>query len=84
MADPGERDVVEVYEDQAGEGRWRRVAPNGETLSSGEGFSGLWEARRAALRANLDLRSDRIVNVVEEPKTAARRVRHKPTTRRRA
>lgn len=74
----GADDRVEIYQDTAGEGRWRRVAPNGETISSGEAFWGLWEARRGAIRANLDLASDRFVFVKEEPKaTKPRRARRR-------
>ena len=31
-------DKVEVYLDDAGEWRWRRIAPNGEIVAVGEGY----------------------------------------------
>lgn len=45
-------DKTVVYLDKAGEWRWRRVAPNGEIIaSSGESFTRLSDAERAASRA---------------------------------
>jgi uncharacterized protein YegP (UPF0339 family) len=45
-------DRTVVYLDKAGEWRWRRVAPNGEIIaSSGESFTRLSDAERAASRA---------------------------------
>jgi uncharacterized protein YegP (UPF0339 family) len=45
-------DRVEVYRDDAGEWRWRKVAANGEIIAtSGEGYTRKWSARRAARRA---------------------------------
>jgi len=47
-------DKTIVYQDKAGEWRWRRVAPNGDILAdSGEGYSRLSDAERAASRAFL-------------------------------
>jgi uncharacterized protein YegP (UPF0339 family) len=46
-------DRVQIYEDEAGEWRWRRIAPNGEIVSeSGEGYTERNDAREAALRVN--------------------------------
>lgn len=46
-------DVIHVYEDDAGEWRWRRVAPNGRVLAdSGEGYTSKYDAILAAGRAN--------------------------------
>jgi uncharacterized protein YegP (UPF0339 family) len=46
-------DDLEIYRDQAGQYRWRRVAPNGETVAdSGEGYRTFWGAKRAARRVN--------------------------------
>lgn len=44
-------DRTEVYQDRAGEWRWRRIAPNGETIAdSGEGYTTEHDAERAAER----------------------------------
>ncbi len=51
-------DTIDVYEDAAGGHRWRRQAPNGEVLSSGESFTRKADAWRAARRANPDLFPD--------------------------
>lgn len=49
----GSRQVVEVYEDAAGEFRWRKVVGNGEiTATSGEGYSRSYDAIDAAQREN--------------------------------
>ncbi len=47
-------DKVVIYQDSAGEFRWRRKdARNGQTVSdSGEGYSRLHDAKRAALEVN--------------------------------
>lgn len=46
-------DRVIVYEDVAGEWRWRRVAANGEVVGdSAEGYSRKHDAKRAAVRTN--------------------------------
>lgn len=37
----------EVYQDEAGEFRWRLVAANGEIVASGEGHTRLEDAERA-------------------------------------
>jgi len=45
-------DRTEVYEDSAGEFRWRRIAPNQEVIAdSGEGYTRKSDAERAARRA---------------------------------
>ena len=47
-------DKTVIYRDKAGEYRWRRVAPNGEIIAdSGEGYTRLSDAERAASRAFL-------------------------------
>lgn len=49
-------DIVEVYKDNGGEWRWRRVAKNGRTIGvSGEGYRTRWGANRAAKRSNDDV-----------------------------
>jgi uncharacterized protein YegP (UPF0339 family) len=41
-----------VYQDGAGEWRWKRVAGNGEIIAdSGEGYTRMADAERAASRA---------------------------------
>jgi len=48
-----ERDKVTVYQDQAGEWRWRRTAGNGETIAdSGEGYVDRENAMSMARRVN--------------------------------
>lgn len=47
-------DTVRVYEDDAGEWRWHRKAPNGRVLFQGESHPRKYHAQRAARRANLD------------------------------
>lgn len=45
-------DKTIVYQDKAGEWRWKRVAPNGEIIAdSAEGYTRLADAERAASRA---------------------------------
>lgn len=45
-------DKTIVYQDNAGEWRWRRVAPNGEIIAdSGESYTRMADAERAASRA---------------------------------
>ena len=41
---------IELYEDKAGEFRWRKVADNGEITASSEGYTRKWDAREAAER----------------------------------
>ena len=54
-----DRDVVEVYPDDADQFRWRRVAANGRIISSsGEAFAHQANAFRAAHRANPDTFGD--------------------------
>ncbi len=48
-------DTVEIFEDAAGEFRWRRVAGNHECISQGESHTREADALRAARRANPDL-----------------------------
>lgn len=44
-------DTIKVYPDEAGEWRWRRIAPNGELVSeSGEGYTRKDDAMDAADR----------------------------------
>ena len=44
-------DQTEVYQDAAGEWRWRRKGPNGEIIAdSGEGYTRQEDAARAAAR----------------------------------
>jgi hypothetical protein len=55
VSDESERpDVVEVYEDEAGEWRWRRKDPaNGKIVSdSGEGYVDRWRAVDQARELN--------------------------------
>lgn len=47
-------DIIDVYQDKAGQWRWRRKAPNHEIISSGECHARRWNALRAAERANQD------------------------------
>lgn len=52
-------DIGELYQDEGGQWRWRRVAPNGATIaSSGESFDSKSNAARALYRANPDLASE--------------------------
>jgi uncharacterized protein YegP (UPF0339 family) len=45
-------DKTVVFQDKAGQWRWRRVAGNGETIAtSGESYTRLADAERAASRA---------------------------------
>lgn len=47
-------DKTIIYQDKAGEWRWKRVAANGEIIAdSGEGYTRLSDAERAASRAFL-------------------------------
>ena len=49
-------DRVELYQDDAGEWRWHRIAPNGEIIAdSGEGYKDSHHARLMAERCNIDL-----------------------------
>lgn len=46
------RDKTIIFQDKAGEWRWKRVAGNGEIIAtSGEGYTRLSDAERAASRA---------------------------------
>jgi uncharacterized protein YegP (UPF0339 family) len=47
-------DKTVIYQDKAGEWRWKRIAGNGEIIAdSGEGYTRLSDAERAASRAFL-------------------------------
>ncbi len=43
-------DLITVYEDEAGEFRWRRKAPNGEIVAQSEGYTRRDDALEAARR----------------------------------
>jgi uncharacterized protein YegP (UPF0339 family) len=44
-------DTVHFYQDEAGEYRWKRVAPNGETVAdSGEGYINLQDCADQAVQ----------------------------------
>jgi uncharacterized protein YegP (UPF0339 family) len=44
----------QIYQDRAGEFRWRLVAPNGRTIAdSGEGYDSRYNAKRAAENVRL-------------------------------
>lgn len=45
------KDKVEIYEDEGGEYRWRRVAVNGEGIIPPESHPRREDAKRAAVRA---------------------------------
>jgi len=48
------KDKTIIYQDRSGEWRWKRVAGNGEIIAdSGEGYTRLSDAERAASRAFL-------------------------------
>ena len=47
-------DTVTIYLGEDGYWRWRRKAPNGEIISSGEGYTRKGDAIMGARRANLD------------------------------
>lgn len=48
-------DTVEIYKDDAGEYRWRRVSENGRIVAtSGEGYVDHYGAADAAARENAD------------------------------
>lgn len=48
----GRLDRVRVYQDEAGQYRWTRRAPNGEIVAQGEAHTRERDAYRAAARAN--------------------------------
>jgi len=49
-------DHVELYRDDAGEWRWRRVAPNGEVVAdSAEGYTRLEDCRAGAERQGVEI-----------------------------
>lgn len=53
----GSDDHVELYQDDAGEWRWRRVAPNGEVVAdSAEGYTRVEDARAGAERQGVEVR----------------------------
>lgn len=44
-------DITEVYQDEAGGWRWRRIAPNGEIIAdSGQAYTRQDDARASAKR----------------------------------
>lgn len=47
-------DTIRIYQDDAGQHRWRRKASNGEIVASGESHLRRRDAQRAAQRANPD------------------------------
>ena len=47
-------DTIHIYEDKAGQYRWRRRARNGRIISHGESHPRERDAFRAAERANQD------------------------------
>lgn len=50
---PSRADHVEIYKDNAGQWRWRRKAPNGETIAdSSEGYDKKTHALNMAIRVN--------------------------------
>lgn len=53
----GSDDHVELYQDDAGEWRWRRVAPNGEVVAdSAEGYTRVEDARAGAEWQGVEVR----------------------------
>lgn len=60
--------VFEVYDDKAGEGRWRKIAPMGGKIvaDSGEGYKGGLGVAHLAARREADP-GDRIVKVIVHP-----------------
>jgi uncharacterized protein YegP (UPF0339 family) len=49
MTDTEDTRTVEIFEDEAGEWRWRLRARNGQVqATSGEAFDSQWNAKRAA------------------------------------
>jgi uncharacterized protein len=44
----------EVFQDEAGEYRWRLIAPNGKSVAtSGESYTRKWSARRAVRKIKI-------------------------------
>jgi uncharacterized protein YegP (UPF0339 family) len=69
---PQTTDTVTVYQDEAGEWRWRRQADNGEIVAtSGEGYTDKTHAGRMAFELNVSSTSRAIKFVVDEPEDAA-------------
>lgn len=61
-------DKVEIYVDEGGEFRWRRVAVNGQIVRvPGEGFSRKYTAIRAAVAQNPDVWADRVMDATSRP-----------------
>lgn len=53
-----------VYEDRAGQFRWRLVAPNGQIIAdSGEGYATRFNAHRAAENVRLRIGSAQIRDI---------------------
>lgn len=62
--------TVDIYEDEAGEHRWRVVAANGETVAQGEGHRDRHDAERAfdtAARIIIGLRADTTTPPAPQP-----------------
>lgn len=58
---PGKKHTIRIYQDALGEYRWRRMAPNGRTISdSGEGYVEARFARRGMRLANPDYSSPEV------------------------
>lgn len=53
----------DLYKDKQRKWRWRRVAENGEVISTGESHGTKWAARRAARRANKDIGTRQFIEV---------------------
>jgi len=55
MSDPSE-DTVEIYRDEAGEWRWKRLAANGEIVAdSGEGYVNKQDCEDGAARQGVQV-----------------------------
>lgn len=56
-------DALVVYQDTSGKFRWRRVAMNGQNVSSpGQGYTRKFTALKAALSRNRDIMRTRVYN----------------------
>jgi uncharacterized protein YegP (UPF0339 family) len=62
MSSPGDSDRVEVYKDEAGEYRWKRIAPNNRIVADGgEGYTHLHDCMTSAERQGLAIVINAIV-----------------------
>ena len=60
------RPTFEIYEDSAGEWRWRLVAPNGNIIAdSGEGYASKQGVRRGIESVKINA-PEALVTVIEE------------------